>query len=139
MNATPAPFAITEQQLDAGLAAWFGLTKVMPEREILRDRMRAAITAAGHAPSLPALNDTLVYILGRVCFRCAGIAQILRSAGQVIPTRAEDEQAATIHFLLSMYLQHGPAWDNKANEALLAMAQRARTESERRGVAAEQA
>lgn len=137
MNATPAPFAITEQQLDAGLAAWFGITKVMPEREILRDRMRAAIAAAGHGATLPPLNDSLVDILGRVCFRCAGIAQILRAGGQVIPTRAENEQAATIHFLLAMYLQHGVAWELKAHEALLAMAQLARSESEKLGAAAE--
>lgn len=126
MNAAPIP--ITEVQLDAALTAWFGVTKVMPEREILRDRMRAAIQAAGYAPTLPPLNDTLIDILGRVCFRCAGIAQILRSGGQVIKTRAEDEQAATIHFLLDMYLQHGPAWEDKTNAELLAMAQRAKAE-----------
>lgn len=128
MNAAPLP--ITEVQLDAALTAWFGVTKVMPEREILRDRMRAAIQAAGYAPTLPPLNDTLIDILGRVCFRCAGIAQILRTSGQVIKTRAEDEQAATIHFLLDMYLKHGPAWGAKSHEALVAMAQRAQAEKE---------
>jgi predicted HAD superfamily Cof-like phosphohydrolase len=53
---TATPIIITEQQLDAGLAAWFGLTQVMPERTILRDRMHAAIIAAGAAPAAPRSN-----------------------------------------------------------------------------------
>jgi len=36
---------LAEQALDAALAAWFGITKVMPERQILRERMAAAIVA----------------------------------------------------------------------------------------------
>ena len=38
------PFS--EQALDAGVAAWFGVTKVEAERNFIRDRMQAAITAA---------------------------------------------------------------------------------------------
>jgi hypothetical protein len=109
---------VSEQSLDAALAAWFGVTKVMPEREILRDRMRAAIEAAGVHLTLPPLNPSMVEILGRVCFQCIGIAQILRAGGAVIPTRAEDEQAATIHFLLGMYLAHGERWTNEVDAAL---------------------
>lgn len=36
--------------IDAALAAWFGVSRVMPERDILRDRMRAALIAAGWSP-----------------------------------------------------------------------------------------
>jgi hypothetical protein len=39
------PGAITEAQLDAGIAAWFGVAKVSPERAILRERMHAAVLA----------------------------------------------------------------------------------------------
>lgn len=45
MAANNTPGAITEAQLDAGIAAWFGVTKVSPERAILRERMHAAIVA----------------------------------------------------------------------------------------------
>ena len=45
MAANDTPGAITEAQLDAGIAAWFGVTKVSPERAILRERMHAAIVA----------------------------------------------------------------------------------------------
>lgn len=38
-------FAMDAAALDAGVAAWFGVTKVEPEQDILRDRMRAAVTA----------------------------------------------------------------------------------------------
>ena len=44
-----------EQAIDAALAAWFGVTKVMPERQILRERMEAAITAFNAVA--PALSE----------------------------------------------------------------------------------
>lgn len=50
MAANNTPGAITEAQLDAGIAAWFGVTKVSPERAILRERMSAALIAAGWSP-----------------------------------------------------------------------------------------
>lgn len=42
-----APSAAAPDAIDMALAAWFGVTKVMPERDILRDRMKASLVAAG--------------------------------------------------------------------------------------------
>lgn len=56
------------------------------------------------------LDEHLVAILGRPNFACAPIAQVLRAKGRAIPRRAEHEQAAVIHYMLSAYLRHGEAW-----------------------------
>ncbi len=55
-------------------------------------------------------NEHTKKILGRMCFQCIRIAQAMREKGAQIDTQAEDEQAAAIHFLLSMYLKHGEKW-----------------------------
>ncbi len=39
------PNACRVQPVDAAIAAWFGVSKVEPERSILRDRMAAAVGA----------------------------------------------------------------------------------------------
>ena len=72
-------------------------------------------------PALPPLNDAMIEILGRICFRCIRIAHILRKGGQAIPNRAENEQAAAIYFMLQHYLQHGDGWHEHAEQALQAM------------------
>lgn len=76
------------------------------------------------APSLTELNEDLLDILGRPNFTCIRIAQRLREMGYVIKTRAENEQATVIHFLLQHYLEHGAAWREKATDALSATAAR---------------
>lgn len=58
----------------------------------------------------PELSDDLRDILGRPNFTCIGISQRLREMGHSIPRRAEHEQAAVIHLLLSHYFMHGAAW-----------------------------
>jgi hypothetical protein len=68
------------------------------------------------------LDDNLRKILGRPNFTCIEIAGALRASGQQIERRAEDEQAATILFLLNHYLSHGPNWVAKANEELQRLA-----------------
>lgn len=118
---TTSPF--TDAQLDAGIAAWFGVTKVSPERAILRERMQAAVVATRAPIALPPMNDALALILGRPNFRCVHIADVLRKGGQQIEHKAEAEQAATIHFLLNQYLLHGDAWAERANDALRAIVQ----------------
>lgn len=60
-------------------------------------------------------------ILGRICIHCGEIADILRHAGQIIPRRAEDEQAAVIYYLLGQYVKHGKDWKPKAEEDLKQM------------------
>ncbi|PWE13034.1 hypothetical protein [Alcaligenes faecalis] len=68
--------------------------------------------------ALPSLNDDLIAILGRPNFLCAQLADILRSGGQEIAKRAENEQAAVIHFLLGHYLADPAQWAEKANAAI---------------------
>lgn len=60
------------------------------------------------------LNEDTRDILGRPCFACAGIAKVLRLDGHIIETRAEDEQAAVLHWLLGLYFEHGPDWRDRA-------------------------
>ena len=61
-------------------------------------------------PELPEFNDEVKGILGRPNFTCASIAQVLRMKGQKIKTKAEDEQAAVLYWMLSMYMKHGNQW-----------------------------
>lgn len=57
----------------------------------------------------PELNEALIEILGRPNFQCSHLANALRLTGQDIPLKAENEQAAVIHFLLKAY------WEDKEN------------------------
>ena len=85
--------------------------------------------AARHLLSvaLPPLNDDLRSILGRICFQCIHLANALRAIGYEIPNKAEDEQAAVIHFLLDNYFKHGEQWAEKASDILKAAAQEQKT------------
>ena len=69
---------------------------------------------------LPPLGESLRSILGRPNFACSGIAKHLRGMGYAIPNKAEEEQAATIHWLVNLYLKHGEDWATHANAALAA-------------------
>lgn len=74
--------------------------------------------------SMAVLNDDLRAILGRPCFACIDIVKVLRLDGVEIPTKAEDEQAVTLHWLLCLYLEHGSAWREKGEEWLKAIVDR---------------
>lgn len=54
------PDRTNEDAVDAALAAWFGVTKVMPERQILRERMEAAIAA--FIAATPALTEPVARV-----------------------------------------------------------------------------
>lgn len=56
------------------------------------------------------LNDYTRWILGRPNFACGPIASVLRSLGHEIEHKAEDEQAAVIHWMLSVYAEYGENW-----------------------------
>lgn len=56
------------------------------------------------------LNEVTKDILGTPNFKCASIAGALRAIGRDVPTKAEDEQAHAIHFMLEMYEKHGSVW-----------------------------
>jgi len=87
--------------------------------DIMRDaadeieRLRAALARRDAVPNgmmLPELDDDLREILGKPNFRCSPIAQALRLMGKQIAHKAEDEQAATIHWMLGLYFKNGKDW-----------------------------
>jgi len=62
----------------------------------------------------PELTDDLREILGRPNLTCHFIAKALRVMGHSIAHKSEDEQAVVIHWLLGIYLKHGPDWRQRA-------------------------
>ncbi len=72
-------------------------------------------------PELPDLNDEVRDILGRPNFTCINIAKRLREKGHEIKCKAEDEQAAVIYWMLSMYVKHGKQWKEEGEAYLKAV------------------
>lgn len=68
------------------------------------------------------LTPDLRFILSRPSFGCQSTAQVLRRMGHPIAERAEDEQAATIHWLLNHYLRDPQNWRNNSLEEFNAAA-----------------
>jgi hypothetical protein len=67
----------------------------------------------------PPINDELKDILGRPSFSVVRIAECLRRLSLYqIPNKAEAEQAAVIHFMLTMYFKHGSAWRDEGNKII---------------------
>lgn len=84
--------------------------------------MKAIVDRHG---AMPPLNADLIAILGRPNFHCAPIAWALRDLlGHTIERKAEHEQAAVIHWLLGLYLEHGAQCFDRA-EAILKTAKAA--------------
>lgn len=83
---------------------------------VLRATPAAGLPAA--APdtrgAFPAMTPQLHSILGLMCFQCIPFAQALRAAGHQIKSRAEDEQAAVLHWMLGHYFRHGEEWRTAA-------------------------
>lgn len=72
---------------------------------------KAEEATAGHL--LP-MDDDLKEILGMICFQCIPFCQIFRLDGRDIPSKAEAEQAYTIHWMLGHYLKTGKDWKASA-------------------------
>lgn len=64
------------------------------------------------------LNEQTRKILGRPNFWCGSIAPLLRKLGHIIPNKAEEEQAAVIHWMLCLYEQHGDNWEVEGEKIL---------------------
>jgi hypothetical protein len=93
-------------------------------RAYVRIVMETAKTRHAPPPSaVPALDDEVRWILGRPNFACASIAEGLRAGGHTIERKAEHEQAAVIHWMLTMYVKHGAEWRGKAENELHEMRQ----------------
>lgn len=67
------------------------------------------------------LDEEVRWILGRPNFWCASIAEQLRRSGRSIAKKAEEEQAAVIHWFLTLYLEHGAKWPDVAADELRQM------------------
>ncbi len=58
-------------------------------------------------------------VLSTMCFEAGPIARAFREAGRAeIRTRAEDEQAFVLHWLLTLALEHGATWRKRAGDTL---------------------
>lgn len=68
-----------------------------------------------------ALDDEVRWILGRPNFACHGIAESLRRNGHMIERKAEAEQAAVLHFMLSAYEEYGKDWRDCAENILMGL------------------
>lgn len=73
-----------------------------------------APTAQAAAPVIPPLTAELKKILGLMCFQCTTFAEALRMGGHDVPRKAEEEQAAVMHWMLTHYLTHGDDWRTHA-------------------------
>jgi hypothetical protein len=67
------------------------------------------VSPSREVEALP-FDDHVRNILGRPCFTLIGVANILRKSGHKIPPKAEEEQAACLHWMLNLYLKHGAKW-----------------------------
>lgn len=54
----PIPHNFSEHALDAGVAAWFGVTKVEAEKNFIRSRMGAAVEAVLESAALVAVSES---------------------------------------------------------------------------------
>jgi len=63
-------------------------------------------------------NESVRQILGRPNFACIELAGMLRMRGDVIPHRAESEQAAVLRFLLNCYLELPDRWHDNVRDKL---------------------
>jgi hypothetical protein len=89
------------------------------QRGAVAERERAAL------PERPCAD--LTDILGRMCFQCINIADLLRVNGWEIKKRAEDEQAAVVLFTLNHWLADKENWRDNADQDLQEIAQTIRT------------
>lgn len=85
------------------------------DSDLVREEVRETLAKPGEQnQSTPELTDDLREILGRPNFTCHFIAKALRVMGHPIAHKSEDEQAVVIHWLLGIYLKHGPDWRQRA-------------------------
>jgi hypothetical protein len=75
--------------------------------------------AAVDARTLPAaLTPPVRNVLSLMLWQTLPIANALRATGRHINRKTEDEQAASLHWLLGIALEHGDNWEQAAARAL---------------------
>lgn len=88
-------------------------------KSIFRDGRAPDIVTVGEArPFQVPLDDETRWILGQPCFAVHSYANWLRQQGVEIKSKAEAEQAAVIHWMLNLYLAHGPKWREEGRRLL---------------------
>jgi len=70
------------------------------------------------APITISFDDEVRWILGQPNFACAAIFRRLRALGHEIPFKAEEEQAYSLFWMLSLYVEHGAGWREEAERIL---------------------
>ena len=116
-DATPAAPTADMLRIRAGLQVQAAPTSHMDK--IIQNCLGQGSAAK---PEFPAMTDELASILGLMCFQCINYARALRAGGHTIKNRAEDEQAAVLHWMLSHYFQNGPeGWRDCAAKDLQRM------------------
>lgn len=85
---------------------------------VIVDTAGAEIRAQRGQPFPPTLTPPLRRVLGMMLWETGPIAHALRATGQDIARKAEDEQAAVLHWLVGFVLKHGADWHKHAAIAL---------------------
>jgi len=121
---------LLDAQQDLNLAANVHMDQSIASASTLLDEVEIALrTLAATQPAaqgidgreFPPLTPELASILGLPCFQCIPFAKALRAAGHTIKTRAEDEQAAVLHWMLGHYFRHGDDWSGAAAQDMSRM------------------
>ncbi|CAA2142788.1 hypothetical protein [Hyphomicrobium sp. ghe19] len=103
-----AKLMVTPLDLDAQTADFWLNSLASPNS---MTRKAPPMTETQDGPTYPeTLTPALREVLGTMCFQCIGIAAALRASGEDIERRAEDEQAAVLHYLTRFALSHGDQW-----------------------------
>jgi hypothetical protein len=113
---------------DMHAAAEMELARIWTKVEAIRAKQAAkpahSPLAAEQVPALTfprVLTPELREVLGWPNFKCGPVAHVMRAAGADIKTRSEDEQAAVLHWLVTMVLTHGDTWWQAASDELRTM------------------
>ncbi len=86
-----------------------GATKRMQQLAAAEEALKEARASASEK-LYQELDPELRWILSQLCFECIHTAAALRQMGHEIPKRAEDEQAASLNWMLGLYAKHGAGW-----------------------------
>ncbi|MBA5234781.1 hypothetical protein H2Y56_22120 [Pectobacterium aroidearum] len=85
-------------------------TIMLTQGQLIAELKNQLETERSRVVAMPDLNADLIEILGRPNFMCSPVAHCLRIGGVGIPRKSENEQAACIHWMLGLYLEHRENW-----------------------------
>lgn len=109
------------------LAAYLSMTDASPNGDHfvgVNKMVQYSPKSGSEAVQIPD-TDGVREILGRMCFQCIRLAEVLRLRGDEIGRRAEDEQAAVLRFLLNHYLAAPEKWAEHAQAEIDAIRKQA--------------